>query len=268
VLRAACDKRLAEVSRWQPQAQFTEGDRMKTVAAFVTASLLLPLAGATAAVLCIDPNTQTGTSLAVVVDPAPLAHTAQLLPLDTAGAVIGKGDAAKQTDAVLDALDAALKEAGSGLPLAVKLNVYLARPDVMPATQAALARRFNAELKPACCFVVSALPHPDALVAMDAVATCADTGAGAVKRFRSAAVLPAGGTVYVSGQAEKGALQEATLKTLENLQATLKHLGLDRSHVVSVKSFLQPMSDVAAAREASARSSMARRRRWCLSSGP
>ncbi|MBI5394505.1 MAG: c-type cytochrome [Verrucomicrobia bacterium] len=222
---------------------------MRTVAVFITGSLLLPLAGATAAVRCIDPDKATGTSLAVVVDPAPLAHTAQLLPLDAAGAVIGKGDAAKQTSAVLAALDAALKEAGSSLRLAVKLNVYLGRPDVMPTVRAALARRFDADMKPASCFVVSALPHPDALVAMDAVATCPGAGEGAVQRFRSAAVLPAGGVVYVSGQAEKGALKEATLKTLESLQATLKHLGLDRSRVVSIKSFLQPMSNVAAARE-------------------
>jgi enamine deaminase RidA (YjgF/YER057c/UK114 family) len=221
---------------------------MKTIAALTVALLLSTLAGATAAVRCIDPDPKTGASLAVVVDPAPLAHTTQLPPLDAGGAVIGKGNAAAQTGAVLDALDAALQDAGADLRRVVKLNIYLGRPDAMPAVQAALARRFNTGTKPACCFVAGALPHPDALVAMDAVAVC-EVGGDAVRRLRSAAVLPAGGAVYVSGQAEKGDLKEATLKTLESLRATLEHLGLDRSHVVSVKSFLQPMGRVAEARQ-------------------
>lgn len=222
---------------------------MRTLAALTVAWLLSPLAGADAAVRCIDPDPKTGASLAVVVDPAPLAHTTQLLPLDASGAVIGKGDAAAQAGAILDALGAVLKDAGSDLRRVVKLNVYLGQPDAMPAVRAALARRFRGGTKPACCFVAGALPHPDARVAMDAVAVCDDGGEGGVRRLRSAAVLPAGGAVYVSGQAEKGDLKEATLKTLESLRATLEHLGLDRSHVVSIKSFLQPMSRVAEARQ-------------------
>jgi enamine deaminase RidA (YjgF/YER057c/UK114 family) len=56
------------------------------------------------------------------------------------------------------------------------------------------------------------------------------------------AVLPAGPRVYISGQAEPGPdLATATRKTLESLEATLKHLGLGKEHVVQVKAFFLPM---------------------------
>jgi enamine deaminase RidA (YjgF/YER057c/UK114 family) len=59
------------------------------------------------------------------------------------------------------------------------------------------------------------------------------------------AVLPAGGVVYVAGQAEKGPLPEATRATLKQLEATLSHLDLEKEHVVQLKAFLRPMSAVA-----------------------
>src|SRR5262249_55497500 len=79
----------------------------------------------------VDPNPATGTSGAVVVGEAPLAHTAQLLPLDAKGNVAGKGKAAVQAEAVLENLAAALGEARSGLDRVVKVNVYAARPEVV-----------------------------------------------------------------------------------------------------------------------------------------
>lgn len=181
----------------------------------------------------IEPQSASGSSLAVVVGPASLAHTTQL-----AGTGI---------EAVFQQLDAALKEAGSALDRTVKLNVYAANADVVPQVQAALAKRFSGPAKPAVSFVVSALPDASALVAMDAIAITNKN----TKRSPTIAVLPAGGAVYVSGQAEKGAdLGESTRKTMESLKTTLTFLGRDLSHVVSIKSFLQPMSNVAAAQKA------------------
>jgi enamine deaminase RidA (YjgF/YER057c/UK114 family) len=58
------------------------------------------------------------------------------------------------------------------------------------------------------------------------------------------AILPAGPVVYVSGQAVKGELAEATRGTLEQLQATLVSLGLEKKHIVQIKSFIRPMSDL------------------------
>jgi enamine deaminase RidA (YjgF/YER057c/UK114 family) len=150
------------------------------------------------------------SSAAVVVGPAALAHTAQVLPRGA-----DKGDAGAQAANVLDQVDAILATVGSNLDAVVKLNVYVARADVIADVRGPVARRFK-EVKPAICLVIGALPQPDALVAMDAVAVAADVRA--VKRAENVAVLPAGSRVYVSGQAEKGATPvEATRKTLESL---------------------------------------------------
>jgi enamine deaminase RidA (YjgF/YER057c/UK114 family) len=55
-------------------------------------------------------------------------------------------------------------------------------------------------------------------------------------------ILPAGRKVYVSGQAGRGQLLEATAKTMEELEGTLKFLGLGWEDVVQLKAFLHPMS--------------------------
>jgi len=57
-------------------------------------------------------------------------------------------------------------------------------------------------------------------------------------------ILPAGRKVYVSGQAGRGQLLEATAKTMEELEGTLKFLGLGWEDVVQLKAFLHPMSRI------------------------
>src|SRR5262249_54967013 len=157
---------------------------------------------------------------------------------------VGK-DPATQIEKVLDHLATALTEARSGLDQTVKLNVYLRRPELVGEVQKALAKRFAGEVKPAVTFVEGLLPHPDALVAMDAVAVIpTEHAAKEVRRPRlptlpgaknssHVAVLPAGPHVYVSGQAGPGKdIRLATRETMEGLRATLKHLGLNETHVV------------------------------------
>jgi enamine deaminase RidA (YjgF/YER057c/UK114 family) len=94
-------------------------------------------------------------------------------------------------------------------------------------------------------------PHPDVVIALDAVAVGRDVKNveliqhDRIKPFggTAAAILPAGPRAYVAGQAEKGASPaEATRKTLESLRNTLKFMGLDDSYVVQCKSFVTPMS--------------------------
>ena len=159
---------------------------------------------------------------------------------------------------MLDRLERVLQRVDSDLDRLVKVDVYVARPEVISTFQGALGRRMAGKRGPAISYVVGALAQPGALVALDAIATTSlGRGAGEVTRVNSkvgagsrtsgiVALLPAGRRVFVSGQAEPGAdMAQATRKTLEGLGRTLAHLGLDRSRVVRVKAFLGPMSAAA-----------------------
>lgn len=203
----------------------------------------------------IEPDDRTGSSRAVMVNDVPLVHTAQLLPLDSNGDLTGAGRARAQAVLVLEHLSTALAEVQSGLDRLAKLNVYVTDTAAAEAVEQVLAERLPRGSRPAVAFVVTRLPHPDALVAMDAVATSELDPGRAVKIARSAklfddgsshaATMPQGTRVYVAGQAEKGAtLAEATRRTLESLRATLKYLGVRETDVVQLKAFLKPMSEV------------------------
>jgi enamine deaminase RidA (YjgF/YER057c/UK114 family) len=226
------------------------------VRALVVSALVpsLGLAQTVARPRYLEPNTDTGMSRAVIVPNVPLAHTAQLLPLDAEGRLVGKGQPTVQIEKVLDNLATALAEARSGLDRLVKVHVYVARPELVGDVQKVFARKFAGEARPAVSFVVGNLAVKDAEVALDAVAVSADDPGPDVKAIRSAklgglpgthvAILPAGARVYVSGQAEKGKdLVDATGKTLESLRATLKHLALTDADVVHLKAFLTPVAD-------------------------
>lgn len=204
----------------------------------------------------LESSDATGTSMAVLVGRVPLAHTAQVLPVDVAGRVIGASSSALQVEKTLDNLAAALAEVQSGLDQLVKVNVYVARSGMVREVEKAFSRRFSGKVKPAISFVETKLPTPDALIAMDGVATTrVTTGATTVIRHSSVklpgtkstshvALLPEGAKVYVSGQAEPGPIKEATRKTMESLLKTLKSLDLDRSRIVQLKAFLQPIAAI------------------------
>ncbi|MBI2948999.1 MAG: RidA family protein [Verrucomicrobia bacterium] len=213
--------------------------------------------GAPATFTNAETDPSTGFSRAVIVPPSALAHTAQFLPLNEAGEVVGKGQPEAQAGRVLDHLSAALGEARTSLDSAVKLNVYARDAETVAVVKRVLGERVRGPVKPAVTFVTGRLTHADALVAMDAVAVTPLARAQVTYLRREklfgadashVAVLPAGGHVYIAGQAEPGALAEATRKTMESLRSTLKFLGLDHAQVVSVKSFIQPISSVPEAR--------------------
>ncbi len=69
-----------------------------------------------------------GMSQAVIVQGFPLVHTRQLLPLDTAGKLVGEGSVDEQIEQVLSNLEAVLKDCGSDLDKLVRLNVYALAP--------------------------------------------------------------------------------------------------------------------------------------------
>ncbi|MBI1917127.1 MAG: DUF1080 domain-containing protein [Planctomycetes bacterium] len=203
----------------------------------------------------VDPDDATASSKAVVVGPVCLAHTAQLLPLDCHGRLVGAKRPDEQAEQVLDNLDTVLGQVRSGFDDLVKLNLYVVNHEAAAALTRAMARRFPKSARPALSFVTTRLPHRDALLALDAVAVTPLTpdpknllrkrgwyGPGGCA---SVGLLPDGARLYVAGQAESGDLPTATRKTLESLKKTLVHLRLTTASVVQVKAFLQPMSDVA-----------------------
>lgn len=212
------------------------------------------------AVKYVDPRDSEGSSAAVVVPDAGLVLTAQFLPLDAQGQLIGKGRPTEQVAAVLKELDEAFDKINPEPRLPrpiVKLNVVVANDAVASDVRKVLAGKYPDNRKPAVSYVAGKLRHPKALVALDAVAIAHPIRAGAdpllfskgppePQRKSFAAILPPGPKFYISGQAEKGKdLAEMTRKTLESLKATLDHLGLELKHVRQVKSFVGPMTDVA-----------------------
>lgn len=213
----------------------------------------------------VGPDDAAGMSLAVVVGETALAHTAQLLPVDPDGQIAHGADVRQQIDRVLASLETVLAEVETGFEHLVKINVYVARTEVVSEVKRRFASRFRGREKPAVTFVVTRLPHPDALVAMDAVVAVPTwQHSEAVPRRRSTSlagnsgmghvsVLPRGSAVYVAGQSARGDLAQATRKTMESLHGTLEYLGLKASHVVELKAFLRPMSDAAIAEKEIAR---------------
>jgi enamine deaminase RidA (YjgF/YER057c/UK114 family) len=194
---------------------------------------------------------------AVIVADQPLAHTAQLFPIQ-GRELVRPGDVAAQSFQVLQNLEFALATAQASLARAVRLNVYLARGSDADAVRKVLVTQFPAGKMPAVTMVESALAVPGALVAMDAVAVSeAWAPAGQVNHFRAlsfasgntvshVAVQPTGRKVFVSGQAVNAeTLRAASRDTLKSLGATLDYLHLGRQHIVQVKAFLKPMARVA-----------------------
>lgn len=188
-------------------------------------------------------------SQSVRVENAELVHTTQLLPRHA-------GDGTRQQiEDVLNQLQIVLDEFDSARSDIVKVNFYGTSP---PAISAAADRLYEwvDEKRPAVSYVETPLPDSAGAISLDAVFASRKAGEtnavtrlhidklGGPKNRVHACVLPRGDVVYVSGQAEPGDLAEATTATLNGLRRTLQHLKLDRRHIVQVKTFIEPMSDV------------------------
>ncbi|MEO2020703.1 MAG: Rid family hydrolase [Pirellulaceae bacterium] len=197
-------------------------------------------------------DSENGLSAAVVASNQELLHTSQLSPRDTAGKI--SPDTGAQIDSLLQNLQQVLEVAGAEKSRIVKLNIYVADTAVTALVKKKMLRWFGAKVLPAVSYVQSPSPDPAARVSLDAVIASPTTYAGVMPATRTVpglagqepllSVLPRGDVVYVAGQAAEGALPEATAKTLKGLLETLQFMGLDRRHVVRVKCFLKPMSQV------------------------
>ena len=186
--------------------------------------------------------------------------TVQIYPIDVAsgGKIVGPIRADEQAEEVLDRLQRALHEVTPASTGWSRSTFMSPGPRSSPPFVRHWPGGMSGKSGPAICFVVGALAHPKALVALDAVAasplqpradevTRINQKVGAGHRTSGmVAILSAGSRVYISGQAEPGAdIAQATRRTLEGLDRTLSHVGLDRSRVVRVKAFLGPMSAAA-----------------------
>jgi enamine deaminase RidA (YjgF/YER057c/UK114 family) len=216
-----------------------------------------------AGITYIEPNSETGSSLATVVGDVPLAFTNQLFPGDKSGN-IKAGDALEdQVLQVVNNLDLSLESAGSDLSKLLRINVYLQNMDHAELTLELIKESLPEGTFPAITLIVSGQPMERVLVTMDAVAVAPVTSVTARgigfpptkgvfrKPTRSSvAVLPPGRKVFLSGQAEPGEdLLEASDKTMQNLLATLAYAGASASDVVQIKAFINPIADAAAVEE-------------------
>lgn len=196
-------------------------------------------------------NPVTHATEAVTVGDTPLVHTAQIFAWGAGGDILGKDDVLAQLQQVSQNVILAVRSAGGLENGIVKLNAYVAQPEDVPKVREALTRARSRFRSCAVSIVTTALSQPDALVALDAVAI-SDANIQTVGRVRmprfatlkvaAAAVLPAGGKYYISGQAKNGPLPEAVTNTLASIEKTLKFLNLDKSRVVQLKAFIQPIS--------------------------
>jgi enamine deaminase RidA (YjgF/YER057c/UK114 family) len=187
-------------------------------------------------------------SVAVRVQNAALAHTTQLLP-ESADSI----DAANQIVSLLAQLDEVLQNADAHRGDIVKLNVYVRNADVRMKFEAVLLS-WSRDARPAVSYVATPLPSMNAVVALDAVFAVKSVSRSEIPYHlpgksrdgndssTRVCVLPQGDVVYVSGQAAVGELAEATMDTLNGLLKTIEALGLNRSHIVQVKTFMTPMS--------------------------
>ena len=200
-----------------------------------------------------------GMSRAVVVQGHPLVYTRQILPLDAEGKLVGEGSADKQIEQVLDDLEKVLKAGGSGLDKLIRLNICALSHETADLTRELLGKRVDDAVRPAITVVLTPLADRKALVAVDAVAV-AEKGQGVElkraedvagnKNCADAAIIPAGGAVYLSGQPDQGTLaMSGVTKSLSRLLKTLGQLKLSAADVVQLKVFLTPASSAEAALE-------------------
>ena len=130
-----------------------------------------------------------------------MVHTAQFLPTDNSGNVVGSDDPGSQVRQALNNLAQALDSAGSSLDHLVRLNAVTADERSASVLADEIEARFRLDSRPAVTLVRGELPIRGALVALDAVAASkisanvqqeADLG-GLANPAQSAGQLPCGG---------------------------------------------------------------------------
>src|SRR6185295_10389213 len=176
----------------------------------------------------------------VRVPDGPIVFTGQVFSTEAAG------DVRTEAERALEALNATLLQAGSGLDRVARLTAFASDDGAVAAIDATVAARF-VTMPVAFTLVRTPLTKMGARVAFEAVASSSRSPAN-VEIMSAAAILPAGGKIFISGQSEKGTdLASGVRLTIAGLHRSLAHLGLKKSDVVQVKAFIQPFGDQATA---------------------
>lgn len=157
------------------------------------------------------------------------------------GEVTG-GDVGSQLHAILDGLAARLESAGSDARHLLRLTIALADESDHARAAAVLAQRF-ADHAPAVTWLGSPLREAGARVAVEAIAASTRHVDGTTVLGDGGALLPAGGRIFVSGQAERGPDPASSVAlTMASLLRSAAELGGTPSGVAQIRVFLQPFS--------------------------
>lgn len=183
----------------------------------------------------------------VVAPAVPLLWTGQFV----ASPAVGIGDEVEPAvAAIVASLEDTLRRAGSSPADLVRLHVAVADDVQALAVLESLARHLpNAH--PAVTLVTAA-PADDTPLLVDAVAVASpppdDDQVHVVRGpAGTAAVMPTGARVFVSGQAAPGEPRAAIAGTIDQLTASLAAVGLGWQHVAQIRAFHQaslPRADV------------------------
>jgi len=191
---------------------------------------------------CISPDAGTGSSQAVAFSDRSLLYTDQLLPTQA-------GPPARQIEELLARIEKLPAETGSDKAMPVRLEWCVRDEKIAAEVRKAMASAIPGVHKPAVSIVVGRLRDDAAAAAVNGIYALSAAGKPAASTVRSSAsgktaLLPAGGTVYVSGQLEQGTTtKESAAKTIASLMKTLDFLRLKKSDAVQFKVFLQPMAE-------------------------
>jgi rhodanese-related sulfurtransferase/enamine deaminase RidA (YjgF/YER057c/UK114 family) len=165
-----------------------------------------------------------------------LAYTTQLLPGDAAP---GADPVVHDVESLLKQLEGLMSQVGASGKTLVRVNLYAISDEAAATGRRVLEASVRCPIVP----VVTDLPKPGARVAIDAIAV-ADPGLERAPVPSQLRLLKSGRSVYISGMAaQKQDIAEATRATFEQLDGVLRHLGIPKTNVTCVKSFLRNEPD-------------------------
>lgn len=210
----------------------------------------------------LEPDAETGISKATVTEDVPLAFTNQLFPFNSTGELVGVSNLEKQVDQIMENAETVLNTAGSNFEGLVRIHVYLTEDKDAEKVLERIRHFLPNGVFPAITFVSGGAARSDSMVSMDFVAV-ASVGKdskrvelhNADNIFNSSirsdvAVMAPGRKIFISGQAERGEnLSEATIKTMQDLFATLAFAGSTASDIVQIKAFISPVENAEAIEE-------------------